>query len=182
MTADDKWLPDADVKHSRKGFSSSRSPVSRTTPELLTLSDPFSNPIPFPAASCPEWLLWLTPFMEQRGKKWGLWVCVCASWDVCLSRCVFARDAHFVHKHMHVCGILFSALVVCVWECVYVVFSLQVWFCVRESPLAKQTQTPIKAAAVFQPLYITNNVSVEETSCFNPSHPHFSIFSFITHW
>lgn len=133
MTADDKWLPDADVKHRRKGISSSWSPVSRTTPQLLTPSDPFSNPIPFPAASCPEWLLWLTPFMEEGGRGGGpratsvcMYVCVCQLREcltVCPSVChgVLLQETHFVHKPgaiRGVCGILFGALAVCVEVCV----------------------------------------------------------------
>lgn len=139
MTADDKWLPDAGVKHHRRGCSSSYSPVSTATPQLLTPSDPFSNPIPFPAASCPEWLFWLTPFMERggRGRGCGLWVrqlCVPA---VCLSVCwsVF----------VWLCSVLWKFVCVCVFH--FFIAGL-IFVSERVSPLAKQTQAPIKAAAL----------------------------------
>lgn len=119
MTADDKWLPDAGVKHHRSGCSSSYSPVSTATPQLLTLSDPFSNPIPFPAASCPEWLFWLTPFMEHGGRGRGYecvyWVCQLRYINVCLSVCwdVFLQES--VQCTMCSCDFVlcFGSLCVC---------------------------------------------------------------------
>lgn len=93
MTADDKRLLEVDGKRSRRGFSSSWSPVSRTTPQLLTPGDPFSNPIPFLLPAALNELLGLTAFMEEG----GMYVCV----SVCLSVTVrFFQDAHILCRSL----------------------------------------------------------------------------------
>lgn len=117
------------------------------------------------AASCPEWITLANRIYGRGGN-----VCVC----VCLSVChgVFFQDTHIL------CTSLSSSWRVrfctALWQfvCVCLFFLLEVWFCVWENLLAKQTQTPIKAAAVARLLYITDNVPVEQTSCFKSPHPH----------
>lgn len=70
LTADDKQLP-------RKLFFSQGPRRPEPHPSSWPLPTPPGNPISFPAASCPEWLLRLTPSMEERSRAERACACVC---------------------------------------------------------------------------------------------------------